>query len=126
MDKLGDGAGGLGNVIGQSGKVTRGEQAAQGVRLNRRGEFGRIYYIDWRPGPGMSGELEIELADVVLIVAEEVWRRQQKCGGARVARLSDPQTYGVNAVAFSPGGTFLLAADGDGSVYRWPMSWLSY
>jgi WD40 repeat protein len=46
--------------------------------------------------------------------------------GARIARLSDPQTYGVNAVAFSPGGTFLLAADGDGSVYRWPMSWLSY
>src|SRR5271154_1698873 len=64
VDKLGDGAGGLGNGISQSGEIAGSEQAAECVWLNRRGKFGGIYYIDWRSGAGMGRELEIELADI--------------------------------------------------------------
>jgi WD40 repeat protein len=42
--------------------------------------------------------------------------------GRLVATLTDPGTLGVNSLAFSPAGTLLAAADGDGTVYFWHIS----
>jgi WD40 repeat protein len=37
----------------------------------------------------------------------------------RGTTLSDPGSYGVDGVAFSPDGKTVATADGDGSIYLW-------
>ena len=55
-----------------------------------------------------------------------LWWTPASTASGRAATFTDPDSQGVNGVAFSPDGATLEAGDANGDTYPWSMNWLGY